>query len=195
MDTPSREGLHRRLAAELRNRTVIRFTVPDTDRGPTHHRDGDAWLIRLSPAEAHTATSVIIETLEKLGVIPTRAIPFTALRDQVAAALDQAGHRPAGEDDFGYRMHRPVDSGDHLLVVCEVGGMWQAMPGQAVRSAIAQHLGHYAATLTAAGYGVAAWERDGQPAALIVAATQESADAQAPAVRQALTELNPAKEP
>lgn len=89
----------------------------------------------------------------------------------------------AHEDDgFGWRLHQPADDSAHLLVTCEPDGWWRAMPGQAVRQAVARHLRACAYTLAEAGMGVAKWGRDGQTEVLLVAATQADADEQAPAV-------------
>ncbi|MFC7650411.1 hypothetical protein ACFQX6_66285 [Streptosporangium lutulentum] len=75
--------------------------------------------------------------------------------------------------------------------MCEPDESWRAMPGSAVRTAITQHLNHYADALTAAGYGTATWGRGGQSEVLIVAADQEAADRQTPDIRAYLRAHNP----
>jgi hypothetical protein len=114
------------------------------------------------------------------------------LADIIAAALTNATHREAGDVDFGWQLHRPADDNkEHILLTCEPGDTWQTMPGQAVRTAVAQHLTRWSATLTTAGLGVTPWHRNNQIAALIVAANQATADQQAAIYGPRLTHLNP----
>lgn len=192
-ETPTREHIHRTIAAHVRNTTVVRFTPPATDAGPTHSKDGDTWNLRLSPTEADIAASATLDALEKLGLIPTQAPSRGDLARQVEQMLHAAAHPEEGSDDFGWRRHRPVDGGPHLLITCVVSEMWQAMPAQATRTAISQSLARWADTLTKAGLGVAPWGRGDQHEALIVSVDQATAEEQAAIVGPRLAELNPPK--
>lgn len=192
-ETPTREHIHRTIAMHVRNRTIVRFTPPEQDAGPAHQRDGEAWVLKLSPAEADIATSAVLDALEELGLTPAQTPSRGDLARQAEVALTAAEHPREGEDDFGWRRHRPVDSGPHLLITCAVSEMWQAMPGQAVRTAISQRLARWADTLTEAGLGVVPWGRGDQHEALIVAADQATAEEQAAIVGPRLAELNPPK--
>lgn len=187
----TRERIHQAVTVEVCNRVVLRVTPPDTDAGPTHFKDGDTWVIRHSPDEADMVARTVVRVLEDLGVIPALVPAERDLRRQVELALSKAGHAAAEDAAFGFRLVRSLNSGAHLLVMCEPDDMWQKMPGQAVRTSIARHIDDYAATLTEAGYGVATWGRDEQPEVLIVAANQESADRQAPDIRAYLGAHNP----
>ncbi|MER6575785.1 hypothetical protein [Nonomuraea sp. NPDC001023] len=187
----SREEIHRAIARHVRNMTVVRFAPPAESAGPAHRRDGNTWVLRLSPGEADVATSAALDALEELGVIPTQVPHRRDLARQVQDALLQAGHAEEGEADFGWRRHRPVDGGAHLAITCEPNEFWRSMPGQAVRLSASQHLHRYAKTLTKAELGVVAWGRKDQPEILIVAADQETADREAQTVIPRLAELNP----
>lgn len=112
--------------------------------------------------------------------------------ERVAAVLHAAGHPEAGENGgYGWRCHRSVDDQPHILVTCEPDDMWRAMPAGATGTAVSQHLTSYASTLTSAGFGVTAWGREDRTEVLIVAASQEEADRQAPGVITYLSALNP----
>jgi hypothetical protein len=91
--------------------------------------------------------------------------------------------------DFGWVLHRP-SIGDHLLLTCEVPTFWRTMPTQAVRTAIAQHITTWMATLTP-GLGVVAWGRGDQPEVLVIAADQETAELEAKIVSAYLADVNP----
>lgn len=188
----TREQAHHTLARHIRNRAVIRFTPPDHDAGPTHFKDGDAWVLRLSPGEADMAARAGISALEELGLIPTQSPTHGQLVQQTQTLLLQAGYAEEGDDvDFGWRRHVPIASGAHLLLTCEPNEFWKAMPGQAVRSSVSQHLDRYAITLAEGGMGVVAWGRGDQHEILIVAADQDAADRQAPDVIDYLLVRNP----
>ncbi|MFD9950544.1 hypothetical protein ACFWYW_57550 [Nonomuraea sp. NPDC059023] len=194
MSTLTREEIHRHIAVEINNWAMTRF-IADEGPGPRQSMGDDgSWLIRLKPNEAEATTRKVIEKLEQLGVIPARAVPFKEMHEQIAAALEAAGHAAEGDADFGFALRRPVDSGDHLIVVCEPNDLWRTMPGQAVRTAQGQHLARYTRTLAEAGYGVAEYVHDDKPWALIVASSQESADEQAPGICEALAYLNPPRQ-
>lgn len=154
--------------------------------------DGDAWLIRLSPAEADRAAYAAIDALEQLGVLAAPVPSRDELRRQVCGALREAGYPRAGQADFGWQHHRAVDHGAHMLITCTVSEMWQTMPGQAVRTAVAQHLIRWADTLAAAGLGVVAWGRSDQTEVLIVASDQATANEEARTVAPYLAERNSA---
>lgn len=188
---PAREEIHRAVAKHVRNMTVVRFTPPAEDAGPTHRRDGDTWLLRLSPSEADVTTGAVLDALEELGLIPAQVPHRRDLARQVGDVLRRAGHEEQGDADFGWCRHRPVDSGAHLVITCEPNEFWRCMPGPAVRSAGAQHLARYTDALTKAGLGVVSWGRDDQPEVLIVAVDQETADHEAAKVVPRIAELNP----
>ena len=188
----TREQAHHTFAMHIRNRVQIHFSPPADDAGPTHRRDGDGWLVRLSPGEADMAARAAVAALEDLGVLPRQNPSHGDLAKRVMRVLADAGHAEAGDDvDFGWQRHLPIASGAHLLITCEVNGFWRSMPGQAVRSGIAQHLALYSEALTKDGLGVVGWGRDDQNQVLIVAADQDAADRQGPDVIDYLIARNP----
>lgn len=187
----TREQAHRAFAMHIRNRVQIRFTPPADDAGPAHQRDGDAWLVRLSPSEADMCARAAVAALEDLGVISRQNPTHAQLAERVSHALTEAGHVEMDGADFGWRRHLPVASGAHLLVTCEPSEALGALPSQAVRQAVAQNLAAYVVTLTACGLGVVAWGRTAQDEVLIIAADQESADRQAPNIIDYLTAGRP----
>lgn len=132
--------------------------------------------------------SAELDVLERPGV--NVRLVGRDLTEMVEAVLTGAGHLREGDGDFGWKGWAPAEGGPHLLVTCRVSEMWQAMPGQAVRAGIAQHLTAWADVLAAAGLGVAMWGRGDQLEALIVALDQASADVQAAIVGPYLAELN-----
>lgn len=101
----------------------------------------------------------------------------------VCRALDEADCDSA---DFRHAVHERTDGGAHALVTVQPSQQWHGMPRDVVRTAISQHLTRWQAALIEAGYGVAPWTRGELLCALIVAADQASADAQAPDVCQYL---------
>lgn len=108
---------------------------------------------------------------------------------QVAQTLTAAG---GDSNDFPFVVHAAAgDGAPHVLVTIGPSESWAAMPGSAVRAAIAQHLARHADALGEAGYGVATWEHRCTIAVLIVAATPDAVEAEAPAVRAYLAALNP----
>ncbi|WP_068924965.1 hypothetical protein [Planobispora rosea] len=186
--TPTREDIRRAIATSVRNLVDIHVMPPTEDHGPTHTRVSDGWRFRLSPSEADRTARAALRALEDLGVIDPA--PQT-LEGQIQDVLAAAGHEPASEDaDFGFLLRPPLDGAAHVLVLCEPNEWWRQMPVQTVSAGISQHLTRYAATLTEAGLGITPWGRRGQTEVLIVAATQESADEQAPAIQAYLTEHN-----
>ena len=94
-----------------------------------------------------------------------------------------------GNEPFGWVIHKP-QTGDHVLLTCDVAEFWQTMPASAVRSAIAQRLTTWATALTP-DFGVVAWGRNDQPEVLVIAADQATADIEAKIVGAYLAELNP----
>lgn len=188
----TREQAHHMFAMHIRNRALVRFTPPADDAGPAHYRDGDAWVFKLSPSEADMAARGAVTALEELGIIPRQNPTHADLAKRVMRVLAEAGHPEADDDvEFGWRRHLPIASGSHLLITCEPNGFWRAMPGQAVRTGIAQHLDRYSAALTADGLGVVGWGRQDQHEVLIVVADQDSADKQAPDIIDYLLVRNP----
>jgi len=188
----TREQAHWAFALHIRNLTHIRFVPPAGDAGPGHYRDGDAWVFKLSPSEADMAARGAVTALEDLGIIPRQNPTHAELAKRVARVLGDAEHPEADDNvEFGWRRHLPIASGSHLLITCESNGFWSSMPGQAVRTAVAQHLDRYAAALTTDGLGVVAWGRHDQHEVLIVAADQDTADRQAPDIIDYLLVRNP----
>ncbi|GAA2861147.1 hypothetical protein [Nonomuraea rubra] len=192
MSKVTREQAHRAFAMHIRNLALIRFTPPSEGAGPAHYRDGDSYVFKLSPSEADMAARGAVTALEELGIIPRQNPTHADLAKRAMRVLGEAGHHEADDEvEFGWRRHLPIASGSHLLITCEPNAFWRSMPGQAVRTSIAQHLGRYAATLTEDGLGVVAWGRTDQHEVLIVAADQDAADRQAPDIIDYLLVRNP----
>lgn len=192
MSDITREQAHWALARHIRNLTHIRFMPPADEAGPAHYRDGDAWVFKLSPSEADMAARGAVTALEELGLVPAQNPTHRELAKRVMHVLSEAGHLEASDEvDFGWRRHLPIASGSHLLLTCEPNAFWRAMPGQAVRTSIAQHLDQYTSTLTKDGLGIVGWGRGDQHELLIVAADQDTADRQAPDIIDYLLVRNP----
>ena len=115
--------------------------------------------------------------------------------EHIEQVLVAAGHTAAGEDDFGYLLHRQNGDDTYLLLTCQPSKWWQTMPGEAVRTAIARHLDGYATTLNQAGYGAAMWQPGDQPRAVIIAVDQATAERLAPAIRTRLANATAASGP
>lgn len=94
-------------------------------------------------------------------------------------------HNADGKDMYGWQVHRNIEDPSHVLITCDTSDNW--LPGPAVPQAVAPLIREYAASLRDAGFGTATWKHE----ILIVAPTQEHADAIAPAIRAYLSELNP----
>lgn len=98
---------------------------------------------------------------------------------------------PKDPDWCGWTIHRSTEDPTHVLITCDVPDSWAlTMPGQATRQGIGKHLMRYAYALREGGFGIAMWQRDGQPRALIVTTDQRAVDEVAPGIREHLTELN-----
>lgn len=113
------------------------------------------------------------------------------LATRIASALANSAHPKAGDADYGWQLHRPVDGGGHVIVTVQPSTWWQNMPAAAVHTTITRNLTDYADTLTAAGLGTVLWGRGDRHEVLIVADTQDAADQAAPEVIAYLTSINP----
>lgn len=96
---------------------------------------------------------------------------------------------PEETADFGWVIHKP-HVGDHFLITCDVSEFWRAMPGQAARMAVAQHVRAWAQLLEPV-LGVVEWGREGQIEVLVVATDQATADLEAKLTIAYLEGLNP----
>jgi hypothetical protein len=113
----------------------------------------------------------------------------TATVDTDAVRRSMSTHDADGKDLFGWVVHRNTEDPGHVLITCDTSDNW--LPGPAMRQAVARLMRAYTDTLRAAGFGTATWKFQGQDDVLIVAPTQDHADAIAPAIREHLSVLNP----